>query len=403
MNVFITVWNRHSWLIPLCEDFEKAGLNVILIDNVSTYEPCIEWLKNCHYQVLWMDQNYGPWAFFTTHLYKQYKDRYFMISDSDQDISNVPSDFPEVLRKGLDEYKLHDVWKCGLSQECEDLPDNACANEIGAYEKGFWANKTSHGFYHVAMDLGIAIYDRERRTENPTDTDENGHTWYNAIRAPRPYTSRHLDWYLTPENMRTEDHYYFNSKNYAHYGWGFKYYNEVYRNKMNFTELFAVHGRSKYLTDKGDDHTYFGVYDKIFAPHKEKSIRVLEIGISSGGSLKLFEDYFINAQIFGVDKSHCDWSFDGRVTTYECDFKDIDYDNYDIVIDDCSHYLEDQLWVVENVLPKINDGGMLVIEDVMHPDKVKDKFEAVNSNFEIIDLNHLTPDKNDNALIIYRK
>lgn len=172
---------------------------------------------------------------------------------------------------------------------------------------------------------------------------------------------------------------------------------------MNFTELFAKHGRSKYLTDKGDDHTYFPVYDKIFEEYKDKSINVLEIGIASGGSLKLFEDYFVNAQITGIDRNPCNWPFGGRVKTFMMDFKDFQYDNLDIVIDDCSHYLDDQLWVVENVLPKINKGGMLVIEDIMSPEYVEHYFREVNPDFELIDLNHQTPDKRDNVLIIYRK
>lgn len=171
---------------------------------------------------------------------------------------------------------------------------------------------------------------------------------------------------------------------------------------MNFTQLFANGGRSKYLTDKGDSHTYFRIYDEIFAKYKDKEIRVLEIGVSSGGSLKLFEDYFMNAQIVGIDRHACEYSSD-RVTTFKGDFKDFDYSDFDIVIDDCSHYLVDQLWVVKNVLPKINKGGMLVIEDIMNPKLVVNHFDDMGIEFELIDLNNETPELDDNALIIYRK
>lgn len=229
MNIFITVWNRHSWLIPFCEDCVKAGLTPILIDNASTYDPCVEWLKKCPYKVIWMEHNEGPWVFFTK-LYSDYKDKYFFISDSDQDISKVPTDWPQHLISGLERHTENKIWKAGLSQEINDIPkeDNHVLKEIYDYEKGFWRNQLSDGFYHVAMDLGVAVYDRERRTEDPKNTDQNGHCWYNAIRSDRPYTSRHLDWYLTKDNLREEDHYYFNAKN-VHYGWGFKFYDEVYK------------------------------------------------------------------------------------------------------------------------------------------------------------------------------
>jgi hypothetical protein len=214
MNVFVTIWNRYSWAIPLCDDFTKAGLNVILIDNKTTYEPAVKWLKKCPYEVIYMNKNEGPWAFFTTGLYQEYKDRYFMISDSDQDISKVPSDFVDVLMGGLQE-ESDGVWKSGLSQEINDLPDNIFSNDIREYESGYWGNENRFGYYKVFMDLGIAVYDKSRRGVNPIK-EEN---WYAAVRSKRPYTSRHLDWYLTPDTFREEDIYYLKDLAMTHQGW----------------------------------------------------------------------------------------------------------------------------------------------------------------------------------------
>ena len=44
-----------------------------------------------------------------------------------------------------------------------------------------------------------------------------------------PYTSRHLDWYMSTKNMREEDEYYFTAKGKEHWGWGHKFYDEVYK------------------------------------------------------------------------------------------------------------------------------------------------------------------------------
>jgi hypothetical protein len=214
MNVFVTIWNRYTWAIPLLADFKKAGLNPIIIDNNSTYPPCVEWLKNCPYKVHHREQNDGAWAFFITELYQQYRERYFMISDSDQDISQLPDDWVRVLMNGLLETDDH-VWKSGLSQKIDDLPDNPYANEIREYEKNFYTNKNQFGYYKVWMDLGIAIYDRERRGEYP-NKEAN---WYCAVRSPEPYQSRHLDWYLTPELFRDEDVYYLDNTPEKHRGW----------------------------------------------------------------------------------------------------------------------------------------------------------------------------------------
>lgn len=215
MNVFISVWNRYTWAIPLCEDFVKAGLTPILIDNNSTYQPLLEWYeKECPYKVHRMKENHSAWAFFITELYQQYRDRYFMISDSDQSISGIPSDWVDVLMKGLQETDDH-VWKSGLSQRIDDLPNNPYAKEIYEYEKGFYTNLNKYGYHKVWMDLGIAVYDRSRRGEYP-NKEEN---WYCAVRSPIPYQSRHLDWYLTPETFRDEDKYYLTAAGRAQDGW----------------------------------------------------------------------------------------------------------------------------------------------------------------------------------------
>ncbi len=173
---------------------------------------------------------------------------------------------------------------------------------------------------------------------------------------------------------------------------------------MKLTELFALGGRDKYCTDKGDDHSYLAVYDELFAPYKNKPIIVVEIGIASGGSLCLLQDYFINANIIGIDRYPCVNDYLGnRVRNLQMDFKEFYYGGVDIVIDDASHHLRDQLWVVENVLPLINKGGMLVIEDVMSPQYIMNHFEALGKEFELIDMNDQRPDMQDNVLLIYKK
>lgn len=223
MNVFVTCWNRHTWMIPLLDDFAKAGLTPIVIDNASTYAPCRNYLDNeCKYQVIKRESNDGAWAFFITELYQSYRDRYFMISDSDQSITGIPPDWVHVLFRGLELHTEDGIWKSGLSQRIDDLPDNPYANEIREYEKEFYKNITSHGYYKSWMDLGIAIYDRQRRGEYP---NKEGN-WYCAVRSPLPYVSRHLDWYVTPENMRDEDKYYLTAGGQNHEGWIFNWKNK---------------------------------------------------------------------------------------------------------------------------------------------------------------------------------
>ncbi len=47
---------------------------------------------------------------------------------------------------------------------------------------------------------------------------------------------------------------------------------------------------------------YFDIYDRHFARFRDKEIVILEIGVSQGGSLQMWKDYFgPKAKIYGID------------------------------------------------------------------------------------------------------
>ena len=56
--------------------------------------------------------------------------------------------------------------------------------------------------------------------------------------------------------------------------------------------LRELQQKNQYSTDKEFSHHYLGVYDELFAPFKDKEINLLEVGVATGGSLKLWEKYF---------------------------------------------------------------------------------------------------------------
>jgi hypothetical protein len=70
---------------------------------------------------------------------------------------------------------------------------------------------------------------------------------------------------------------------------------------MNNKSLVDLQKEFNFKTDKGSVHSYLEQYDKLFKKFKYKKINVLEIGIASGESLKLWSKYFLNATIYGID------------------------------------------------------------------------------------------------------
>lgn len=172
---------------------------------------------------------------------------------------------------------------------------------------------------------------------------------------------------------------------------------------MTLVELFK---KGNYLTDKGIDHSYLEIYDILFDPFRNKRINVFEVGYFKGGSSKLWEDYFLNAQIRIIDIEGIPFATN-RVRFEIKDVKTLtpEYFKYfkpDIAIDDGSHILEEQIHFVKVLYPVLRKNGLLIVEDVNNIDQWKEKFDELRIPYQIIDLRDVKG-RSDDVLIIIRK
>lgn len=178
-------------------------------------------------------------------------------------------------------------------------------------------------------------------------------------------------------------------------------------------------GEAGIQTDKNTTHNYIdGFYEKEFQQYRDKSIRVLEIGIASGHSLLLWDRYFPNhAGIYGVDNYGGKIVREARET--EKIFITIDdaytervaknLPSFDIIIDDGPHTLESMISCINLYLPKLNKGGVLVIEDVQSIDwipvlsSVFAKIKSETDEFDLIDLRKTKGRYDDLMFVVRRK
>ena len=127
----------------------------------------------------------------------------------------------------------------------------------------------------------------------------------------------------------------------------------------------------KYGTDKSSKcHNYTAVYENMFACMRDEPLKILEIGIATGASLRMWLEYFPNAEIHGIDITFENWldmmdndrlhMYTGNQT--DKDFLDSIGIDFDIVIDDGSHRVEDQIFTFKHLWP--NTKMVYVIEDV---------------------------------------
>jgi len=128
-------------------------------------------------------------------------------------------------------------------------------------------------------------------------------------------------------------------------------------------------------TDKYWIHGYTRYYDAHFAAIRNRALKVLEVGLLRGASLKMWRDYFPNAEIVGADvrsdrwTRHCGTMKNTKVfigDEREAAFRKTlaDYGQYDVVIDDASHAPPDQLQLWQTLWPRLRRHGWYVIEDI---------------------------------------
>lgn len=210
MKCFVICYNRLTWLKQLCAQLQLMGLEVILIDNNSTYLPLLQWYENgCPYTVIRMDKNMGHQVLWKSGLIDQYEDRYYMVTDHDLNLAGIPNDMVDVLMLGL--LSNEGVIKSGLSLRIDDLPANDYSREAIEWEKKFWETpQDANNFYRSDIDTTLAIYDRERDFGKLPNN-----RFFSAVRSPEPYTARHMPWYVDREflNNNPEEVYYLERTN----------------------------------------------------------------------------------------------------------------------------------------------------------------------------------------------
>lgn len=146
----------------------------------------------------------------------------------------------------------------------------------------------------------------------------------------------------------------------------------------------------------GQQLGYSFVYDLLLRDRRNKVKNVLEIGVLKGDSLRMWEEYFPKAMIYGIDlhtyPQYPDGKWTDRIQTFEVDqskpeelmkvMLDICHP-LDFISDDGSHKTEDQIVSLKFLLPYLADDGIYVIEDIYEIDAIKPFLAEYNHWFAL--------------------
>ena len=184
---------------------------------------------------------------------------------------------------------------------------------------------------------------------------------------------------------------------------------KIFKNNIELEELFSYYKTDKanYIkSEKTYGHGYAEFYEKHFSNLRDKKLNILEIGSYSGASAAAFVKYFKDINIYCLDINLTKFLYKSKkIHPFGLDISNkkmiekflnkINFSenikSFDIIIDDGSHILSDQLKAINYFFKYLNKDGYYVIEDYRFSEYIphlKDTDDpCVREFFEIIKKN----------------
>jgi len=139
-------------------------------------------------------------------------------------------------------------------------------------------------------------------------------------------------------------------------------------------------------------HNYTDIYEAYLRPFRNKKINLLEVGLGvrgpycdigiaqgrnmeGGASMKMWYRYFKEAKLWGIDINPAKFLDNDRITTARVDQGDPEQlelflsqsgvEKFDVIIDDGSHWPHHQQITLGVLFPRLAEGGLYIIEDLL--------------------------------------
>ena len=216
--IIINNFNQLTYLKELILFLEKNGyVNIIVIDNASTYPPLLAYYKQDYKYLLYqLDRNFGHLSLWESGLISEYINDYFVFTDSDVLFTEeCPENFLKHFWNLMQKYPH--AYKIGPSLKIDDLPNHfKNKEEVISWESKFWKDEIEPNVFIAHIDTTFALY-------RPFILPEFSRSLkMNHLRVAGKYSARHQPWYVDQAKLSREASYYLNSIEEVHTHWAKK-------------------------------------------------------------------------------------------------------------------------------------------------------------------------------------
>jgi hypothetical protein len=201
----------------------------------------------------------------------------------------------------------------------------------------------------------------------------------------------------------------------------------------DYAVLDTETGRHINGTDKQSNHAYGDAYERILlkpdqskgyhevdssfcssvAPNAYVTIRsdvklMMEVGIADGSSLLAWSEVFPNALCVGLDIHHADKAHGEHIEFHLGDQRSREDceraaagRQFDLIVEDATHRLEDTLRTLLFLWPHVRPGGLYVVEEFANIGALRGNVAALWPNANIVDT--VGPSGGVEPLVVFRK
>jgi hypothetical protein len=159
-----------------------------------------------------------------------------------------------------------------------------------------------------------------------------------------------------------------------------------------------------YPSDKDTSHNYLPVYQEEFT--EIQNIKMLELGVCYGGSLILWNGFFIDSEIHGIDNAkYTDDPIPGIMHwgNYEDLHTNFENNYFDYIVNDSMHYAKEQIEAFNLYYSKVKSGGKFFMEDIPDMDNVAEIVKTLDGHiFKVYNMNASSDSQDSIILVVYK-